>query len=109
MKRNCGDIIDITDSSKIQPHFLLDLNKILWFVDCASLYNLFQMKLTRCTLLLSIFISTSIHVSGNYVPIIRTYCTYATLVFFTVYGWLFGLQTGSHPYRGKNTSVAWIL
>jgi hypothetical protein len=37
----------------------------------------FQMKPTRCTLLLSIFIATSVHVSGNYVPIIRrTYCIY---------------------------------
>ena len=44
------------------------------------------MKPTTCTLLLNIFISTSVHVSGTYVPIIsRTYCTYATLVFFTVY------------------------
>jgi len=42
------------------------------------------MKPTRCTLLLSIFISTSLHVSGNYVSIIRgTYCIYVTLVFFT--------------------------
>jgi len=46
------------------------------------------MKPTRCTILLSIFISTSLHVSGNYVPIIRrTYCIYWTLVFFTLYGW----------------------
>ena len=60
------------------------------------------MKPTRCTLLLSIFISTSLHVSGNYVPIIRrTYCFCATLVFFTLYGWLAGLLVGmglqSHP------------
>ena len=35
---------------------------------------------------LSTFISTSLQVSGNYVPIIsRTYCIYATLVFFTVW------------------------
>ena len=55
----------------------------------------FKMKPTRCTLLLSIFISTSVHVSGNYVPIIRrTYCIYATLVFFTLYGWLSGLLVG---------------
>jgi len=55
---------------------------------------LFQMKPTRCTLLLSIFISTSLHVSGNYVPIIRrNYCICAALVFFTLYGWLSGLQT----------------
>jgi len=94
---------------------------VLCFVDRASLYNLFQMKPNRCTLLLSIFISTSLHVSGNYVPIIRrTYCIYATLVFFTVYGWLSGLLVGlrlggcllccsrpvSHPYRVKNTRVA---
>jgi len=30
-----------------------------------------QMKTTRCILLLSVFISTFLHVSGNYVPIIR--------------------------------------
>jgi len=66
---------------------------ILCFVDRASLYNLFQMKLTSCTLLFSIFISTSLHISGNYVPIIRrSYCMYATLVFFTLYGWLSGQQ-----------------
>ena len=79
----------------------------------------FQMKPTRCTLLLSIFISSSLHVSGNYVPIIRrTYCIYATLVFFVLYGWLSGLLAGmslipisrsdSHTHRTKNTSVAQI-
>ena len=71
------------------------VNPILCFVDRASLYSLFQMKPTRCTLILSIFISPSLHVSGNYVPIIRSiYCIYATLVFFTVYGWLSGLLVG---------------
>ena len=58
------------------------------------------MKPPRCTLFLSIFISTSLHVSGNYVPIIRrTYCIFATLVFFTMYGWLSGLlqQTRQPP------------
>ena len=34
-------------------------------ITSASLYNLFQMKPTRCTLLLSIFISTSLHVLGQ--------------------------------------------
>jgi len=58
----------------------------LCFFDRASLYNLFQMKPTRCTLL-GVFISTFVHVSDNYVSIIRrTYCIYATLVFFTLYG-----------------------
>jgi len=81
---------------------------ILCFVDRAFLYNLFQKKPTRCTLLLGMFVSISLHVSGNYVPIIRrTYCIYATLVFFTLYGWLSGLgRPDSHPYRVKNTSVA---
>ena len=79
---------------------------ILCFVDRASVYNLFQMKRTRCILLLSIFISTSVHVSGNCVPIIKkTYCISATLVFYVLYGWLSGLQT-SHPYIAQNTSVA---
>jgi len=65
---------------------------LLRFVDRISLYNLFQMKPTRCTLLLSIFISASLHASGNYVPIIRrTYPIYETWVFFTLYGWLSGL------------------
>ena len=53
----------------------------------------FQTKPTGCTLLLSVIISTSLHVSANYVPIIRrTYCIYATMVFFAVYGWLSGLH-----------------
>ena len=45
------------------------------------------MEPTRCTLLLSIFISTSLHVSGNYVPIIRrTFCIYAnTGIFHSVW------------------------
>jgi len=63
------------------------------------------MKPTRCTLFLSIFISTSVHVSGNYMPIIRrTYCIYATLVFF-----FFSTSIpDSHPFRVKSTSFAWI-
>jgi len=87
---------------------------LLCFVDRASMYNLFQMRPSRCTLLLSIFISTSLHVSGIYVSIIRgTYCNYVTLVISTLYGWL--SATGifysvwvadSHPYRLKYTSVA---
>ena len=53
--------------------------------------NLFQMKPARCTLSLGIFISISLHVSGNYVPVIRrTYCIYATFVFFTLYGYCAG-------------------
>ena len=68
---------------------------------CASVHGLrvilFQIKPTRRTLLLSIFISISLHVSDNYVPIIRrTYCIYATLVFLTLYGWLSGWDE-SHP------------
>ena len=83
------------------------------FVDRASLYNLFQMKPTRCTLLLSIFISASVHVSGNYMAIIRRiHCICATLLFLTLYGWLSGLlyiyisfSTGSGqlcPHHQKN-------
>jgi len=67
------------------------INGSKYFAHCP-LFALFQMKLTRCILLPSIFISTSLHVSGNYVSIIRrTYCIYATLVYFTLYGWLSGL------------------
>jgi len=75
------------------------------------LYNLFQMKPTRCTLLLSIFISNYLHVSGNYVPIIRrTYCIYATLVLFTLYGWLSGLQTNTEwkiPVSHRYSKFSW--
>ena len=60
------------------------------------------MKPARCTLLLGIFVSTSVHVSGNYMPIIRRiYCIYATLVFFTLYGWLSGLQTRQPPIQSE--------
>ena len=55
------------------------------------------MKPTRCTLILSIFISASLHVSGNYVPIFTiTYCIYATLVFFTLSGLQVGMRLQSH-------------
>jgi len=47
-------------------------NHVSQYCDITSRFiriqYLFQMKPTRCTLLLSIFISTSLHVSGNYVP-----------------------------------------
>jgi len=44
-----------------------------------SSFELFQMMSIRCKILLSIFISTSLHVSGNYVPIKRrTHCICAT-------------------------------
>ena len=70
----------------------------------TSQLGLFQMKPTRCKLLLSIFISTSLHVLGNCVPIIRrTYCIYATMVFFALYGWLSALQpvdTVNSPHDG---------
>jgi len=34
------------------------------------------------------------------VPIIRrTYCIYATLIFFTLYGWLSGLRTRQVPIQ----------
>jgi len=60
------------------------------------------MKRTGCTLLFSVFISTSVHVLGNYVPIIgRSYYVYAILVFFVLYEWLPGLlvemRQESHP------------
>jgi len=95
----------ICKRGKMFLHMTDDINqhcssRILCFVDLVSLYNHFQMKPTRCTLLLSIFISTSLHVSVNYVPIIRrTYCTYATPVYFILYGWLSGLQTRRLPIQ----------
>ena len=67
------------------------------------------MKPSRCTLILSIFISTSPNVSGNCVPIItRTYCINATLVFFNLYGCLSGLLVGmrllSSPPAGQTAT-----
>jgi len=61
---------------------------------------LFQIKPIRCTLPPSIFISASLHVSSNCVPIIRgTYCICATLVFCTLYGWLSGQLTRQPPIQ----------
>ena len=60
------------------------------------------MRPTRRTLLLSIFTSASLHVSGNYVLIItRTYCISAILVFFTLYGWLSCLLTRQPPIQSE--------
>jgi len=64
------------------------------------------MKPTIFTLLLSTFISTSVHVSGNYVSISRrTYCIYVALVFFTVAVAIWSADQIATPYRVKNTSV----
>ena len=82
----------------------------LCLVDRASLYNLFQMKPARCTLFLSIFTSTSLHVSSNYVPTIRrSYCINATLVFFTLYGWLSGLLVGMRPADQTAARTDWKI
>ena len=74
----------------------------------SKVWAFFQMKPNRCTLILSIFISTSVHVSGNCVPIIRrNYCIYATL-FFSLPMWgRLVCRPVSHPYRVKNTSTYW--
>jgi len=77
---NCITWPTLSDSSYSEGCLGL-INGILCFVDRAFLYDLFQYKPTGCTILRGIFISTSLHVSGNYVPIIRrTYCICATLV-----------------------------
>ena len=91
------------------------------FFGRASLYNLFQMKPSGCTLLLSIFISISVHVSGSYVPIIRgTYCMYATLVWLkntiqietyqtaTHTGWKIK-WVSSHPADQTATHTEWKI
>ena len=63
------------------------------------------MNPTRCTLILSIFISTSLLVSGNYVPIIRrTYCIYKTLVFFTLWVAVWSAAT-DQTYVARTTWV----
>ena len=84
-------IITLVFSQILESEFLINLS-------CSP----FQMKPTRCTLLLSIFISISVHVSGNYVPIIRrSYCIYVTLVFLTLYGWLSGVLVGVRPVSSQ--------
>jgi len=58
----------------------------------------FQMKLTSCTLLLSIFISNSLHVSDNYVPIIRRTTVSTWHWYFSLYWWLSGLLFGIESF-----------
>jgi len=114
------EYLDTEDRKREFPVFVLDQKKV-WFWSLRDFpCDLFQMKSTRWTLLLSTFISTSLHVSGNHVPIIRrTYCIYATLVFSFCMGgdnhpyrWPQPpiqnekYQCRSHPYTVKNTSVA---
>jgi len=66
-------------------------------------------------IILNIFIFSSLHVSGIYIPIIkRTYCTYETLVFVTLYGWLFCLlasrqnSSSVRPLRRVTTQCSWF-
>ena len=67
---------------------------------CIMCFKWSQLRCARCTLIVSIFISTSLHVSGNCVPIIsRIYCIYATLVFFR-YIWVAVWSAGwDEPYQ----------
>jgi len=70
-------------SCVLLTHFLVNQIGITFSIDL--LYYPFQMKPTGWTLVLSIFISTSVHVSGNCVTIIRrTYFIYATQLFFVL-------------------------
>ena len=64
-----------TPTVKLAKPMKLQIDFLNIFFDRASLYNLLQMKPTRCTLLLSILISTSLHVLGNCVSIITRTCT----------------------------------
>ena len=54
------------------PYVVCSLTWTHWLTGICNLLGFFfKMKPTRCTLLLSVFISTYLHVLGNYVPIIR--------------------------------------
>ena len=59
------------------------------------------MKPTKCTLLLKYIYFKFSTCFGQLLAILkRTYCcTYATMVFFTLYGWLSGLQTRQTPIQ----------
>jgi len=87
----CADVMmDILISETYWAH--KKWNKI-----ASDIKLVFYSSTTSC-----IFISTSLHVSDNYVTIIsRTYCSYATLVFFTLYGWLSGLLVGMKPVSSQ--------
>ena len=62
------------------------LHDLLTAHPCIIFFS-FKVTPTRCILILTIFIPTSLHVPGKYVLIIRiTYFT--VLEFFTLYGWL---------------------
>jgi hypothetical protein len=59
----------------------------IWVIWNSILISL-QVNPTRCTILLSIFISLLYMFRANHVPIIRrNYCIYVTLVFVTLCGW----------------------
>jgi len=95
---------------RIQRHQITNVYRFLCktsiIIKTSNVWAFFQMKPARCTLILSIFISTSVHVSCNYVPIIRrNYCIYATLIFFIPCGWPSGMQIRQLPIQSKNTST----
>jgi len=74
-----------------------------------KIFQFSQINPTRCTNLLSTYTYfTSLHVSGNHVPIIwRNQCIYVTMVFATLYVWfpVCWLEWNG-SYRVTNTSVA---
>jgi len=89
----------VANKSSVWLSFMHGANKwsvYLWCtVQTSDVFDYLWCTVQTWRLFLSIIISTSLHVSRNYVPVIRrTYCICATLVFFTVYGWLSGLLVG---------------
>ena len=70
-KRSSQKLCSLNWGGLVGPRARLEFSEKIFFFSCfvdrASLYNPFQMKPIRCTLLLSIFISNYLHVSGNYV------------------------------------------
>ena len=69
------------------------------YINKQAIY-VFLMKPNRCTLLFHKFISTSLHVSCKYAPIIRrTYCIYATLLFLLSMGGCPVCRPDSHLIR----------
>ena len=78
-----------------------EFRSFLCFVDLHPCIIFFQMKPVGCTLLLSIFISTSLRVSGNYVPIIRRLAVSMRHWYFSLC--MGGQQTRQPPIQSKKS------
>jgi Mn2+/Fe2+ NRAMP family transporter len=98
------------------PYKRMTIYSILYIIYALYIFysgprcsNILQISPTRCTILLNIFISLLYRFRASMCPSSgENYCIYATLVFFTLYGWRLVCSLDFNPTsRPDATHTGW--